>query len=257
MSTGKSYCDESVTLTDESCNVMILFYTDRVDSDWAFFSPEESQHLIKVLRKKAGAKIHFVDGTGGRYVGELFESGKKGTSVKIIDKKQEPILQPNIHLAIAPTKNITRFEWFLEKATEIGISKITPILTHQSERRHIRVDRLEKILAAAMKQSLKSYLPVLAPLVDVKAFLDQIKATSDPTEKYIAYLQDDVKSHLKDNYASGNDVIIMVGPEGGFTELEAQQAVARGFKTVSLGPHRLRTETAGIVATHIINLMNE
>ena len=236
---------------------MILFYAEKVDGDLAYFSPEESQHLTKVLRKQDGQLVHFVDGKGGRYQGQIIESSKKGASLKILERQQEPINPFSIHLVIAPTKNINRFEWFLEKATEIGISAITPILTSRSERKTLRKDRLEKILLAAMKQSLKSYLPILHPLVDFKRFFDQEYLSNPNLDKYIAYLQQDVKTHLKDNYQGENSVIILIGPEGGFSSTEAEFAIKNGFKAVVLGPHRLRTETAGIVATHIVNLLNE
>ena len=236
---------------------MILFYAEKIEGEWAYLSTEESQHLLKVLRKKEGDQIDFVDGNGFWYQGTLFESNKKGSKLMITEKKQEAPQNIKLHLAIAPTKNIARYEWFLEKACEIGIHEITPILCFHSERRRIREDRLQKILVSAMKQSLKAYLPKLNPLVDIKSFLSQHSTQETKTAKYFAYLQPDVKSALKDNYSKEKDVIIMIGPEGGFSDQEAQLAKECGFDWVSLGPHRLRTETAGIVAVHTINLLNE
>jgi 16S rRNA (uracil1498-N3)-methyltransferase len=144
-------------------------------------------------------------------------------------------------------------EWLLEKATEIGIDEITPVYCAHSERRVVKPARLEKVLLSATKQSLKAYLPRLQPMVP---FTDFLKGAPSQAEKYIAYLGQGVKGSLKDNYRPGTDVCILVGPEGGFSPEEADAAIAKGFQPVSLGPSRLRTETAGLVAVHTIQLMN-
>jgi 16S rRNA (uracil1498-N3)-methyltransferase len=159
----------------------------------------------------------------------------------------------HLHIAIAPTKNIDRFEWFLEKATEIGIDEITPLLTSHSERKTINAERLEKILVSAMKQSLKAYLPQLHELTTFKELIINNKTEN----KFIAYCDEIQKIHLKDLATKGNNTLILIGPEGDFSPEEIKLAIENGFKVVSLGESRLRTETAGIVACHIVNLANE
>ena len=229
---------------------MQLFYTKNIKENMAIFTEEEARH-IQVLRKKAGDKLHFIDGVGGIYEGEVMEVHKKQCVLSILQHtpayNQRKV---HLHIAIAPTKNINRLEWFLEKATEIGIDEITPILCDRSERKKIRNDRLEKILLSAAKQSLKAYLPKLNELTDYQSF---IKKENDNL-KYIAYCNDDNLNHLKKEYSIPQNVTILIGPEGDFSEKEIQLALENNFKGISLGDSRLRTETAGIVACHIINL---
>ncbi|MEN8116270.1 MAG: RsmE family RNA methyltransferase, partial [Bacteroidota bacterium] len=157
------------------------------------------------------------------------------------------------HIVIAPTKNIDRFEWFLEKCTEIGIDEITPILSEHSERKVIKPGRLEKIVVSAMKQSVKAYLPKLNELT---SFNDLVK-TSDAPAKFIAHCNGGEKPHLKNNIEPGKNVLILIGPEGDFSPAEVELAKENGFKEISLGTSRLRTETAGVVACHIVNLIND
>ena len=236
---------------------MLLFYTDDIKDNWATLPEEETQHLTKVLRKKVGDQINFVDGKGGWYTGSIFEINKKSALIQVQDKKQKTALSYQYHLAIAPTKNISRIEWLLEKATEIGIHTIHPITTFHSERKMIKPIRLEKILQSAMKQSLSAFLPELKPLQSFPAFLKYFEQYQDAAfEKYIAYINPEIKIHLQDNYSPGQNVVILIGPEGGFSPQEAELAQAYGFKPVSLGENRLRTETAGLLATTIIHLKN-
>ena len=229
---------------------MQLFYTQNIKENMAIFTEEEARH-IQVLRKKAGDILHFIDGVGGMYQGEVMEVHKKQCILSILHHtpayNQRKV---HLHIAIAPTKNINRLEWFLEKATEIGIDEITPILCDRSERKKIRNDRLEKILLSAAKQSLKAYLPKLNELTDYQDF---IKKENDSL-KYIAYCNDDNLNHLKKEYSSLQNVTILIGPEGDFSKKEIQLALENSYKGISLGDSRLRTETAGIVACHIINL---
>ena len=235
---------------------MNLFYTSSINGHLATLPEEEARHCIQALRHKVGDLIYLTDGKGGMYEARIVETGKKKCLAEI-----EKALPPNgrrnhfLHLAIAPTKNIARLEWFLEKATEIGIDEVTPFIGEHSERRKLREGRLEKVLAAAMKQSLKAYLPKLNSLCSFREFIHQ--PMEQGIQKFIAYLGEGVKGHLKDNYQPGRGVCILIGPEGGFSLQEVQEAIAAGFVPVSLGPSRLRTETAGIVACHTVNLLND
>jgi len=175
---------------------MILFYTNTIDGNIARLDTEQARHCVQVLRKKEGDAISFVDGTGGFYEGLIQETGKKKCIIQILKTHHAYHKRPfKVHIAIAPTKNINRLEWFLEKATEIGIDEITPIICNHSERRKIRTDRLQKILIAAMKQSLKAYLPQLNEALPFKQFI-QIPRTN--YSKYIAQGAENMP--LKDNY---------------------------------------------------------
>ncbi|MEZ5043812.1 MAG: 16S rRNA (uracil(1498)-N(3))-methyltransferase [Saprospiraceae bacterium] len=233
---------------------MYLFYTTKIEGNWAILEEGEARHCSQVLRKKPGEEIHFVDGAGGKYSATLVEVGKKTCRLSIEDKQMDlGDTSASLHLAVAPTKNIDRFEWFLEKATEIGIDRITPLLCQRSERKSLRNDRLERVMVAAMKQSLKARLPTLAPLMPFDTFL----ATQKEGQRLIAHCVDDDKKLLKDTYSIGKDVCILIGPEGDFSEEEIQGALRTGFVPVSLGNARLRTETAAIVACHSIALLNQ
>jgi len=198
--------------------------------------------------------VEIIDGAGGFYKAQITDANPKKCRLKIVESQKEFGKKDfHLHIAIAPTKNIERFEWFLEKATEIGIDEITPLLTSHSERKTINTDRLEKILISAMKQSLKAYLPKLNNLTTFKELI-----ISNKTEnKYIAYCDEIQKTHLKDLIIKGNDILILIGPEGDFSPDEIQLATENSFSVVSLGAARLRTETARIVACHIVNLANE
>lgn len=234
---------------------MILFYSTEIHDEKITLSKEEARHCTQVLRKKIGDIIQIVDGKGGYHTVELIEIQKKYAVTKILETKKAFLSTPTtLHIGIAPTKNISRFEWFLEKATEIGIQEITPILCQRSERKHLRQERLEKILVAAMKQSVKAYLPKLNPIMRLDEFVDlQINAA-----KFIAHCAEKSGNHfLRDNYKAGQNVCILIGPEGDFSQEEIALARENGFQEISLGKSRLRTETAGIVACHTINLLND
>lgn len=232
---------------------MILFYTNYIDGNIARLDQDQARHCVQVLRKKVGDAISFVDGEGGFYEGIIQETGKKKCVIQILQNKQGFNKRPfNLHIAIAPTKNINRLEWFLEKATEIGIDEITPIICHHSERRHLKTDRLRKIIVAAMKQSLKAYLPILHEPLSFKQFM-QLHRTTEV--KYIAQGAESIA--LKDNYSMQKDVLLLIGPEGDFSKDELALAYENGFQGVHMGKNRLRTETAGIVACHTLNLLNE
>ena len=237
-----------------------MFYTNDIKDGFAYLSEEESRHCTQVLRHTAGAPIQFVDGVGGFYEGLIQESNKKRSVIaiqsQILGYQQRPY---HIHIAIAPTKNIDRLEWFLEKATEMGVDEITPLKCQRSERTNIRLDRLNGVLVSAMKQSLQAYLPKLNDLVDFKHFmkLTTVARVGEGIEqKFIAYCNDSENKPLQRNYERGNNVIILIGPEGDFSEQEIQLAFGNQFHGVSLGNTRLRTETAGLVACNIIHFVN-
>lgn len=234
---------------------MQLFYTTHIHNDLAFLGEDEARHATQVLRKKAGDPMTFTDGNGNLYEGEIIDIGKKTCTISI-QKKIEAYKKRsfNLHIAIAPTKNIDRFEWFLEKATEIGIDTITPLICKRSERTVIKHERLVGVMVSAMKQSLTVHLPQLNDSIDFQTFIRT--AFPEKTQKLIAYCNDDSISLLSNEYEKGSDCVILIGPEGDFTEIEVGTAFAQGYKGVSLGDNRLRTETAGLVACHTVNLLN-
>jgi 16S rRNA (uracil1498-N3)-methyltransferase len=233
---------------------MQLFYVPNISGTEIILDETESKHAIRVLRLQKGDQIQVVDGKGGFYLAEIADANPKKCRLTIVNSALDFGKRNfHLHIAIAPTKNIDRFEWFLEKATEIGIDEITPLLTSHSERKTINAERLEKILVSAMKQSLKAYLPQLHELTTFKELIINNKTEN----KFIAYCDEIQKIHLKDLATKGNNTLILIGPEGDFSPEEIKLAIENGFKVVSLGESRLRTETAGIVACHIVNLANE
>ncbi len=233
---------------------MNLFYVPNISGAEIILGETESKHAIRVLRLQNGNLVQIIDGTGGFYEAEITDANQKKCRLSILKSQPEFGKKDfHLHIAIAPTKNIDRFEWFLEKATEIGIDEITPLLTSHSERKTINPDRLEKILVSAIKQSLKAYLPKLNNLTNFKELVTKNKTEN----KFIAYCDNIQKTHLKDLATKAKDTLILIGPEGDFSPEEVKLAIENGFKVVSLGESRLRAETAGIVACHIVNLANE
>ncbi len=214
---------------------------------------EESQHCAKVLRMKVGEHIHIIDGVGGLYEAEILEAHPKRTQVSIISEQHEYGRRPfRLHLAVAPTKNIDRFEWFVEKATEIGFDELTPLCCRYSERKVIKPERIEKILVSAAKQSLKAYVPRLNPMITFKEFVAQ----NHNSQLFIAHCYDQPKQHLLHACPPASDVVVMVGPEGDFSEEEVELALRNSFQAITLGESRLRTETAGVVACHLVTVAN-
>ena len=214
---------------------------------------EESFHCIKVLRLGIGDQVHVTDGMGNLYEGSIQSNNTNHCIVRLESAVPEYGKRSfRLHMAVAPTKNMARFEWFLEKATEIGIDEITPLICEHSERVHIRVDRLQRVILSAAKQSLKTYLPVLHEPVKFSDFI----SPNQPGSMFVAYVEEQQPLHLKTAYQHG-DCSILIGPEGDFSKKEMELAIKKGFLPVSLGPARLRTETAALVACHIINLLNE
>lgn len=233
---------------------MQLFYIPGISENIVTLDPIESKHAVKVLRLSKGDQIQIVDGKGGFYNAEIVDDNPKNCRISILDSIQDFGKKNfNLHIAIAPTKNIDRFEWFIEKATEIGINEITPIISEHSERKIIKPERLEKILVAAIKQSIKAYLPVLNEMTTFKDFVSNSKSKY----KFIAHCNEGEKIHLKNEIKKSEDVLILIGPEGDFSPEEVDLAKENGYNEISLGNSRLRTETAGVVACHIVNLINE
>jgi 16S rRNA (uracil1498-N3)-methyltransferase len=202
---------------------------------------------------KSGDAIFLTDGLGNMVEALIVDPDSEKCIVKTIKTIQEYQKRPfHLHIAIAPTKNIDRFECFLEKSTEIGIDVIIPLICSHSERTHVKTDRLQKVIIAAMKQSLKAYLPVLEVMVEFSRFLQR----PFDGDKFIAYCGQDDPIELKNTSHKGANTLIMIGPEGDFSHEEVELAKKQGFIPISLGKSRLRTETAGIVACHTINLVN-
>jgi len=233
---------------------MHVFYCPDISGEVIALPEEEARHAGQVLRLSEGDSIQVVDGKGKRYTGSISTISKKKCQVRLLDEEVLPRERSYYtHLVFAPTKNIARTEWLLEKATEIGVDEITPIFTFHSERRRLRHDRLQRILLAAVKQSQRTWLPVLNDPLSFEVFLHQDFGES---QCLLAYIDNLVTARLKDTYHPSADVIIAIGPEGGFSAAEAEKARVHGFSSVSLGPYRLRTETAGIVALQTIHLIN-
>lgn len=224
---------------------MNQFYSNNITDDIATLSESESQHL-RVLRLKVGDEVRVVDGQGQQYHGVLSKLHKKASEVTISDVIRRDADRPMIDIAIAPTKSNDRYEWFLEKATEIGVRSVHPFTSYHSERKVIKADRMEKIILSAMKQSLRLWLPQLHPLQS----LNQVIETATHEVKYIAHLKTD-QHHLKDVADSTKSTLILIGPEGGFSDEEIALAESAGFQSITLGSSRLRTETAGVVASSI------
>lgn len=233
---------------------MHIFYTPDVDNERYTLSAEESKHCVRVLRLEEGEEVILVDGRGGLFRGKIIKADARGCEV-VIGKKETEYGKRSFrfHLAVAPTKNIDRTEWMLEKCTEIGTEAFTMISAAHSERRVIKDDRLEKVVVAAMKQSLKAYLPELAPMTDFAYFVKSCREKY----KFIAHCNEGEKKRLDEVYQPGENAVVLIGPEGDFSEQEVELAVACGFIPVTLGNSRLRTETAGVVACHSINFMNK
>jgi 16S rRNA (uracil1498-N3)-methyltransferase len=230
---------------------MQLFFTNNTENEFTL-SSEESKHICKVLRKKDGDTLNFTDGKGNLLIAKIMTADSRKTRVSIVEKQQEE-KQHNyyLHIAIAPTKNMDRFEWFLEKACEIGIDEITPIICSRSERKVLKTERCNRILLSAMKQSLKFHLPKMNEAISLKDFVKQ----DFEGNKYIAHCGDSLRQGLREKKKEER-TLILIGPEGDFSPTEIEMALQNQYKAVSLGKTRLRTETAGLVAVHTINIKN-
>lgn len=234
---------------------MQLFYNSEIKkSDLTFFfDKEESKHIVKVLRKNEGDKIFITNGLGFLFESEIILASEKKCEVKIA---KETFQEPNTfytHIAVAPTKMNDRLEWFLEKATEIGIHEITPIICDHSERKVYKIDRAEKIIQAAMKQSLHYYIPKINEPVSLSQFIK----SNITGQKFIAHCEETDKKSFKNEVKRDEKITILIGPEGDFSTKEINFAIENKFIPVTLGITRLRTETAALVACHTIALINE
>ena len=235
---------------------MQLFYHPDASENEAFItlSKEESNHIIKVIRKQEGDVIYITNGKGFLFTTEISLASSTKCQVKIMHFLKQKPLNYKLHLAVAPTKMNERFEWFLEKATEIGIHEITPIICNQSERRSVKTERFYKIIESAMKQSLHYYMPILNQPISFAEFITK----KHIGQKFIAHCDDESeKKSLKHEIEKSAPVTIMIGPEGDFSETEITEAILNNFVAVSLGHTRLRTETAAVVACHSVAFINE
>lgn len=233
---------------------MHIFYLPEAAEGIVKLSEEESKHAIRVLRLNAGDPVVVTNGKGYFFDASLVVAHPKQALLSLQQPKPGPDHRPfRLHLAVAATKNADRMEWFVEKATEIGIDEISFILTAHSERKHVNAERMEKIAVSAMKQSLKSRLPIINPQKIFTEFLQN----QFQDQAFIAWIDDNVKDLLSTSYQSGMDCTILIGPEGDFAQEEVQAALNAGFRPVSLGNSRLRTETAAMVSVHTIHLINQ
>jgi 16S rRNA (uracil1498-N3)-methyltransferase len=215
---------------------------------------EESRHCIKVLRMREGDRLTITDGKGFLYDCILVEAHPKHCRVSIeTENFRDKSWNFNLHIAFAPTKNMERNEWFVEKATEIGVDKITPLLCRFSERKEIKSERLSKIMVSAMKQSLQTVLPRLNEMIPFQEFISMPFSG----RKFIAHCYPIEKERLTRTYSKGEDALLLIGPEGDFSEEEVQKAIEMGFEPISLGENRLRTETACLVACHTVHVLNQ
>jgi len=233
---------------------MRIFYHSEInvnDKD-LIISDSEHNHLNKVLRKKINDKVYLTNGNGYLFEATINNINTKSTHLKILNSKKESSMDYSLNIAIAPTKKIDRFEWFLEKAIEIGVSSITPLICKYNERKSLNYTRLNKIAVSAMKQSLQTYLPKIEPIVNIKEYIE----SNQCKQKYIAHCKNFEKLQLSKIIKNRTNSSIIIGPEGGFTDDEINLAMDYNFIPVSLGNNRLRTETAGIVACQTFSDVN-
>ena len=233
---------------------MNLFYNPTISesSQEVIFDKEESRHISKVLRKREGDILHLTNGLGFFFEASLLISDPKKCIATLIKAEKQPPLPYHLHLAVAPTKLNDRYEWFLEKATEIGITEITPIICDHSERKTIKPERYKKIIESAMKQSLKAYLPTLNPAVSFSEFLAQ---NNSEEIKLIAHCETSEKQSIKSLLQPNKSTLILIGPEGDFSKREIERSKVQKYTAIHLGNSRLRTETAALVACHSVYLI--
>lgn len=233
---------------------MQLFLNTSLDNSFKqfFFTAEESRHIVKVLRKKEGDLLQITNGNGSIFTAEILVADTKKCKAQIVKENKEIPKRYSLHLAVAPTKMNDRFEWFLEKATEIGVDQITPIICDHSERKTIKPERFNRILQSATKQSLQAFLPKLNPLTTYDDFINNKLSGL----QFIAHCDDGEKLELKRCIAADKDVVILIGPEGDFSPSEIKKAIEKRYRPISLGRNRLRTETAAIVACATVATIN-
>lgn len=233
---------------------MQLFYNAHVtENDTVFtFDSSESKHIVKVLRKGIGDELWITNGKGDLFQAKISADSVKKCEVELIGYKKTHPKSHRLHLVVAPTKMNDRYEWFLEKATEIGVDEITPILCERSERKTIKLERMQRVIESAMKQSLQTFLPQLNEPIPLLEFLDK----STTGLKFVAHCEESERYELKRRIVPDQDLTVLIGPEGDFTHAEIKRATANGYLPVSMGKTRLRTETAAIVACTLITSVN-
>lgn len=229
---------------------MHVFFAENVSGSQLVLSREESTHAVKVLRLTPGNVAEIVDGNGHRYRASFEGLKQKQCFFQVLNTEKVARRPVRLTMAVAPTKQIDRFEWFLEKATELGVERIVPIITQHSERKVVKTDRAAKILVAAMKQSRTAYLPEIAETIDFNSFIEQIES---PENAFIAHCHSGELPHLY-HQSIRESITVLIGPEGDFSTQEVNKAKLAGLKEISLGENRLRTETAAIAAVHIVAL---
>ena len=233
---------------------MQLFYVPNFQIDEPYLGQDESNHAVKVLRLKVGAKISLTDGLGKLYEAEIAEAHYKKTKLYINNiTTPEPARPVYVHLVVAPTKSPERMEWLVEKAIEIGVEEISFIICEHSEKKQLNIDRIQRVAVSAMKQSLRLYMPKINPALSFGEFM---RIPFAQTHKFIAYLPEKPPPLLASRIKPHSSYCLLIGPEGDFATKEINWAMANEFQPVSLGKSRLRTETAGIVGVHTFNLLN-
>lgn len=233
---------------------MQLFFQEKIELPITYLDEEESKHLVKVLRKKQGDSIRLTDGNGHVFDCVILEANQKKTSLKVLASSEVPKDSFHIHLAIAPTKSPDRMEWMVEKITEIGFHEMTLLESMNSERSFLKTDRLHKKMISACKQSLKFHVPALHPTKKLKELFKPDAFVG--YQKFIAYVDETHENHLLDLALPKGKYLILIGPEGDFDPKEIKDAMLAGFLPVSLGKSRLRTETAGLAAIQMLQVLN-
>lgn len=233
--------------------MQLFFNPDLSLNDTSFtFDPEESKHIVRVLRKSEGDPLQITDGKGHIFHARIETADPSNCRVTILNARKQLPKRHHLHLAVAPTKNNNRFEWFVEKATEIGAHEITPLICDRSEKKHVKLERLQKLAVSAMKQSLRTFLPVVNEPMTFKDFIKTPREGS----RFIAHCEEEERSDLKRRVTPDTTTTILIGPEGDFTEEEIKSSYGEGYIPVTLGEARLRTETAALVACTIVTIIN-
>lgn len=233
---------------------MQLFFQQDILPPTIYLEPDESKHLTRVLRKSVGDIVHVTDGEGNLYECRLTDANPKKSILQVISSEQVPADDFYIHLAVAPTKSPDRMEWMIEKITEIGFHEMTLLSTMNSERSFLKTERLQKKMISACKQSLKYHTPKINQTIDIKDFITYPEWND--FQKLIAYVDENHDHHLMDLAKPKGNYLILIGPEGDFDPKEIDHAFTHGFEPVSLGKSRLRTETAGLAAVHMLQVLN-
>ena len=238
---------------------MHLFLTDTTQGPYATLPPDESKHCIRVLRMQLGDELYVTSGDGTMCRARIVDPDPAACQVEITERLPDYGARPfKLHMAVAPTKNNARMEWFVEKAVEIGIDRITPVICDHSERGALKTDRLERIALSAMKQSLQARRPLIDPPINLPVFLQNLNSQFSilNSQKFVCHCVGDDRRTLHQLYTPGADALVLIGPEGDFSPHEIAEVLAQGFQPVTLGNNRLRTETAALYALTALNFMN-